>query len=876
MKHSFTDAPFEPCALAIPALRPTPSTTPPVDSECLLATQLQVTDTEFVHPDSLQSRLSPAAYLAELYRLTGGNEGKLQQRRPDLASLPLTELSMHEEVSALTLANQALEAAIIQKESGLTDWKGLDNALNAPQTSLLSIFQRDDQFIQLALRALGSSYQQVNTTLGGSTTLLRRPAPMAVLRLNAVEQVYFWNNATHSCYHVTDKAFYASQRDYDAQGRRLNSKIEPWPTDKTLAAAVRDEDTGALYLFWHDHTYSQAEHNANAQLVSVTAPTPISSTWGGYPTGNKSLVAVCMPDTLWMLFFWQDGTHSGYDLASKAFAKGQYDFNADGYRANSKYGLPLTKTISAIDYLGTKGAVQVFWDDGTHSKLSDYALVKDREGYDKEGYRNNEIIPDWDINTNSPPRLALGLSPLQWDTLSARSLLAPATPLATLNLSPSDILYFWPDSTHSCYNSTEQTWYQERNGFDAQGHRRNDALPGWPANKTLAGAFQHWDGRRYLLWIDHTHSILSVDSAGKVSGVDAPVSSAIWTGYPTGNKRLVAASMASNDWFILFWADGTHSGYERGVGFAKGRSGFDADGYRSNSHYGLPTTKTVSAVEYLGVANHVRVFWHDNTHSHLKGKLVTDQEGFDAQGYRSNSTLPAWPLRAVTVQPPPLRPSQQGTPPCVVTECLPLPEAPKPSRYWPLTGTLSDTSGELTLRTLSRHTAEPTFVPSVNAERPVLHLTGQTLFCMDTFFQSTPCALILRWRTDSPGELLSFKQLSTSTETFALVVDEQALVLLLCGQAELALPLPSHDPDDVCWHHLLLNIDADTLQLSVDGQCPVTMPYTLTLGGQQLLSLGCSEWQGELADLQLFDCLLTPGDVAALPPTPQQEHNHHE
>lgn len=88
----------------------------------MLATQLQVTDTEFVHPDSLQSRLSPAAYLAELYRLTGGNEGSSNSAartwRP-----PLTESSMHEEVSALTLANQALEAAIIQKESGLTDRK---------------------------------------------------------------------------------------------------------------------------------------------------------------------------------------------------------------------------------------------------------------------------------------------------------------------------------------------------------------------------------------------------------------------------------------------------------------------------------------------------------------------------------------------------------------------------------------------------------------------------------------------------------------------------------------------------------------------------------------------------------------------------------
>ncbi|MEZ6938934.1 Tc toxin subunit A [Aeromonas sp. S12(2024)] len=845
------------------------------DGEYLPAVQRQATDMEFVHPDSLQSRLSPAAYLAELYRLTGGKEGRLQQRRPDLAFLPLTESTMHEEVSTLALANQALAASIIQKESGLTDLEGLERALNSPQTSLLSLFQRHDQFIQLALRAHGISYQQVNVTLGAPSKLMLRPAPIAVLRLNAVEQVYFWNDTSHSCYRLADKTFYTDQLDYDAQGRRLNKKISGWPQDKTLAAAFRNGASSerALMLFWSDNTCSEVTCNANAQLVSVTAPVPISNVWPGYPTG-KALVAVGMPDESLRLFFWQDGTHSGY---SQIFKKSIDGYDADGYRPNSYYGLPMTKTVSATEYMGTAGSLQVFWDDGTHSELRNYALVKDREGYDKDGYRANEEIPNWKIDTNSP-RFELGLSPLQWNILSARRLLALATPVAELNLTASETLYFWPDNTHSLYSKTENTWYRARNGFDAQGRRRNDTLTGWPAGKTLAAAtFRPYHHNVWLLWADHTSSVGIIENSGGELTNAGPNSA--MTEYPTGGKRLVATLLITRQYTLFFWHDNSHALYAHEVEgtswrFLKGELGVDESGYRPNSHYGLPMTKTVSAAESLGQDNHFRVFWHDGTHSQIEGGLVTNRDGFDAQGYRSNSALPAWPWHAATVQPP--RPSQQGMPPSVVAACLP-PEPPTPSRCWPLTETLSDTSGELTLRTLSRHTAEPTFVPSLNAEHPVLHLTGQTLFCLDTLFKATPCALTLRWRTDHPGELLSLKQISMNADAFALLVDEQALTLLLCGQTELALPFPPHDPDDVRWHQLQLNIDTDSVQLSVDGQCPVTMPYPLTLGGQQLLSLGSGEWHGELADLQLFDCLLPPADAAALstPSTSQPEHDHH-
>ncbi|MEZ6940871.1 hypothetical protein ACB035_20495, partial [Aeromonas sp. S12(2024)] len=188
------------------------------------------------------------------------------------------------------------------------------------------------------------------------------------------------------------------------------------------------------------------------------------------------------------------------------------------------------------------------------------------------------------------------------------------------------------DGTHSCYNSAEKVFYKGRYDFDARGMRRNDTLSGWPAGKTLAAAFQNFDGSKYLMWNDHTHSLLST-----TGGVGAVQSTGDWSFYPTGSKRLVAACLLTDEWFVLFWADGTHSGYAKGMGFARDSSSFDSSGYRPNSHYGLPTTKTVCAADYLGGENSFRVFWHDGTHSQIEGSLVTNRDGFDAQGYRSNS-----------------------------------------------------------------------------------------------------------------------------------------------------------------------------------------------------------------------------------------------
>lgn len=77
----------------------------------------------FVHPGSVASMFSPAGYLTELYREAAylhdeSSSYHLNKRRPDLASLALSQQNMDEEISTLTLFSELL-LDIIQSKEGL-------------------------------------------------------------------------------------------------------------------------------------------------------------------------------------------------------------------------------------------------------------------------------------------------------------------------------------------------------------------------------------------------------------------------------------------------------------------------------------------------------------------------------------------------------------------------------------------------------------------------------------------------------------------------------------------------------------------------------------------------------------------------------------
>ena len=80
---------------------------------------------EFAAPGAVSSMFSPAGYLTELYREARGLHQKdsvnnLDQRRPDLAKLVLSQENLDNEISTLSLANEQLETALMAK-AGQTD-----------------------------------------------------------------------------------------------------------------------------------------------------------------------------------------------------------------------------------------------------------------------------------------------------------------------------------------------------------------------------------------------------------------------------------------------------------------------------------------------------------------------------------------------------------------------------------------------------------------------------------------------------------------------------------------------------------------------------------------------------------------------------------
>ncbi|EOC9368018.1 Tc toxin subunit A, partial [Enterobacter asburiae] len=79
----------------------------------------------FARPGSVASMFSPAAYLTELYREAkdlhpATSQFRLDTRRPDLATLALSQNNMDEELSTLSLSNELLYRAIGAAE-GLDD-----------------------------------------------------------------------------------------------------------------------------------------------------------------------------------------------------------------------------------------------------------------------------------------------------------------------------------------------------------------------------------------------------------------------------------------------------------------------------------------------------------------------------------------------------------------------------------------------------------------------------------------------------------------------------------------------------------------------------------------------------------------------------------
>ncbi|HFT1740474.1 TPA: Tc toxin subunit A [Vibrio vulnificus] len=381
---------------------------------------------QYVHPDSLSSTMSPAAYLAELYEMVGGKNGALGQRRPDLAGLPLSHSSLNEEVMTLSIANEALSEQIVNHHDDISGQAELTTKMDSTTTPLLSIFERDNHFVRLGLEALNGSYQEVvqafqplypfesnsnqlihPSSLGLSpkqwealarmlfTPLAPVGTPVAVVDWMPNTVMYFWSDGTQSEFSTDDNAFVRNQSGYNKNGFRPSNygATGDWPTDRQLVGAEE------RMLFWDNKTFHYfKDENGNFALDLTQEPLHLAdlATASNQPDWqrHKLLMGVAKMEP-WIIFFWHDNTHSLLQYRNKWWATYSWGTVA-GFRSNTHYGIPNDKRISAVEALeDKKNKIRIFWFDGTHSELRNGSLTKNTDGFDEHGYRSNHALPDW-------------------------------------------------------------------------------------------------------------------------------------------------------------------------------------------------------------------------------------------------------------------------------------------------------------------------------------------------------------------------------------------------------------------------------------------------------------------------------------------------
>lgn len=131
---------------------------------------------EFAAPGAVSSMFSPAGYLTELYREARelhpkDSDHNLDKRRPDLAKLVLSQDNLDNEISALSLANEQLETALMTN-AGQTDKSTYYDALAKSRNSGVTPYN-------LPFEGMHNALAQRNFVLPDN--ILSTPAKFAIL-----------------------------------------------------------------------------------------------------------------------------------------------------------------------------------------------------------------------------------------------------------------------------------------------------------------------------------------------------------------------------------------------------------------------------------------------------------------------------------------------------------------------------------------------------------------------------------------------------------------------------------------------------------------------------------------------------------------------
>ncbi len=130
---------------------------------------------------------------------------------------------------------------------------------------------------------------------------------------------FFWDDDTYSDYNLSSQTFNVQVSLHQA---RSFWSVAGWPLDKKINAIFQNPTLpDAVMYFWDDGTYS--EYNKLTQRFSdyynLLQP---GSYWqaAGWPQGKKVKAIYPNPEiSHFVMYFWDDGTYSDFDLSHQRF-----------------------------------------------------------------------------------------------------------------------------------------------------------------------------------------------------------------------------------------------------------------------------------------------------------------------------------------------------------------------------------------------------------------------------------------------------------------------------------------------------------------------------------------------------------------------------
>ncbi|MCG9684445.1 hypothetical protein L1D31_18070 [Vibrio sp. Isolate23] len=364
------------------------------------------------------------------------------------------------------------------------------------------------------------------------------------------------------------------------------------PTTATLCVWIRDTQNG-----WHNSCTDNVDiGEKSVQITKTTPPTP---------AGTPVAVVDWSPDTT--MYYWSDGTQSGFSHDDNAFFRGVHEFDEQGFRSSDAGATGSWPTDRQL--AGAEG-LMLFWDNKTFQYFTDGAgnfvldLTQDPLSLSELGKGGNQ--PDW-----SNKRLVGVAEAWEWRA------------------------FFWHDGTHSLYHIANDYWDFRGSEGLSTGFRSN-ATYDIPNDKRISAveAIEDKKNQFRIFWFDGTHSESRGSNLTKNTdgfdehGYRSNKALPDWptpTPPPPPPTTPIAVVDFNSDITSYYWSDGTQSQFSHyHNAFFRNLNGFDAQGFRPSDSYATgswPTDRQLAGAEGR------MLFWDNKTFHYFldeSGNFVLD------------------------------------------------------------------------------------------------------------------------------------------------------------------------------------------------------------------------------------------------------------